>query len=166
MSKNHAQRLYEMSAYDLLNQLKPGLQHTIMDALEEKGFPPFDIEPLTATIVPAQPGWFVATAFEYQKTLDKDAIIAWVIRPNEEIRPEPITANPVRNDVCTAVPGYVLCDPYGNYVDARAPNKHKAMKSEEEAVRYCLDEMEGTKPGIVHEKTSEGGGSVEKVPQS
>ena len=137
-----------MSAYELLNLLKPGLQHTIMDALEEENFPPSDIGPSSGTIVPAQPGWFVATAFEDQKTLDKDAIIAWVIEADDEgsYRPEPITVNPVRNDVCKAVPGYVLCDPYGNYIDARAPNKHKAMKSEEEAVRYCLDEMERTKP--------------------
>jgi hypothetical protein len=95
-------------------------------------------------IIPAQPGWFAATALENAKTLDKDAVIAWEIEydhDKEALVVWPITFNVGRNMGFGITRGYVLCDPYGNFIPAY-DQEDPILKTEEEAVRYCLRELD------------------------
>jgi hypothetical protein len=111
-----------------------------------------------AVIIPAQTGWFAAVA-DPDGTLDKEPVIAWSIYWDEgkDVHQVwPITFNRCRNDNFGS-PGYVLCDPHGNFASAYDDEKPKTMKSEAEAIKHSLDEIAGCEPlvRVVHRKPKE-----------
>ena len=90
-------------------------------------------------IIPAQPGWCVATTRPNDRKLDKTPVIAWTLRWDKysnSIDVRPISLNTDGNSLCNLVPGYVVGDTEGNFWSLLDRDAEK-MQSEDEAVQFC-----------------------------
>jgi hypothetical protein len=113
---------------------------------------------LDPIIIPAQPGWFVASVDQHDK-LNKDEIVAWGVVFNRDegiYEARAISYNTGRNSLCDHAAGYVIIAPHGQIVPAnrRCKDKGKIFASEEEAAAWCRKEIaaEARQVGIVHHR--------------
>jgi hypothetical protein len=114
---------------------------------------PYATEAPNTVIIPAATGWFAAVADTGEvKKLDKEPVIAWSIEWDSEKEVHkvwPITFNQCRNDGFGMSPGYVLCDPHGNFASTYYDDQPKTMTSEAEAIKHSLDEIAMDEKGVV-----------------
>jgi len=106
------------------------------------------------TIIPAQPGWFVATTVEGSDRLDKEAVIAWAIQWDKDSSAyvaDPITYNTPRNNLFYMVAGYLVCQLHGMIVAANREGKHMPLYSEPEAVEWSKRVMTQRAVEIIRE---------------